>query len=308
MLAQLDSRLPRGNRWAYEPKLDGFRGLLWRRDGAARLLSRSGRDLGPWFPELTAAAESLPCNTLVDGEIVIADESGQADFGALQQRLTLARKFIAQTAAARPAILLVFDVLELAGDELAGLPLSERRQALERLLVPGHPYLQLVAHTADIHVAEAWLGVAGLEGVVAKRVDRPYLGGRGRDWDTVKRQRTIDCVVVGVTSDLSAPRLVLGLRHGDGQLHHFAVTRPIGAEAGGPLAALLAETGPAEAAIKSRWQHDAVPPWRRLEPKVVCEVRVTNLDLGRWARFPVAFVRWRPDRSVEDCALDQLSS
>jgi ATP-dependent DNA ligase len=132
MLAQLDSCLPRGDRWAYEPKMDGFRGLLWRRDGAAaQLLSRSGRDLGPWFPELTTVAESLPRNTLVDGEIVIADETGQADFGALQQRLTLARKFIAQAAMARPAILLVFDVLELAGDELAALALSERRRAPE---------------------------------------------------------------------------------------------------------------------------------------------------------------------------------
>jgi ATP-dependent DNA ligase len=101
---------------------------------------------------------------------------------------------------------------------------------------------------------------------------------------------------------------VLGLRHGDGRLHHFAVSRPISVENGGPLATLLAEAGQAEAAIKSRWQHDAVPPWRRVEPKIVCEVRVTNLDLARWARFPVAFVRWRPDRSPDDCALDQLSS
>jgi ATP-dependent DNA ligase len=221
MLAQLDSRLPRGDLWAYEPKMDGFRGLLWRRDGALQLLSRSGRDLGPWFPELTAAAESLPCNTFVDGEIVIADESGQADFGALQRRLSLARKFIAEAVAPRPAILLVFGVLELAGEELTTFPLSDRRRALEQLLVPGHPCLQLVAHTPDVQVAEAWLRVAGLEGVVARRVDRPYVAGRGRDWVKVKRQRTIDCAVVGVTVDLSAPRLVLGLRHADGRLHHL---------------------------------------------------------------------------------------
>jgi bifunctional non-homologous end joining protein LigD len=103
-------------------------------------------------------------------------------FGALQQRLTLARKFIAQSVATQPAILLVFDVLELAGDELTSAPLSDRRRALEQLLVPGHPCLQLVAHPPDIEVAQAWLGVAGLEGVVAKRVDRPYMAGRGRDW------------------------------------------------------------------------------------------------------------------------------
>jgi bifunctional non-homologous end joining protein LigD len=133
----------------------------------------------------------------------------------------MARKFIAEAVASRPAILLVFDVLELAGDELAALPLSQRRLVLERLLVPDHPCLQLVAHTSDIEVAEAWLEIAGLEGVVAKRVDRPSVAGRGRDWVKVKRQRTIDCAVVGITGDLSWPRLVLGLRHADGQLHHL---------------------------------------------------------------------------------------
>lgn len=96
MLAQLDSRLPRGERWAYEPKLDVFRGLLWRRDRSVQLFSGSGRNLEPRFQELTATAESLPTNTLVDGEIVIADERGHADFGALQERLTVARKFIRQ--------------------------------------------------------------------------------------------------------------------------------------------------------------------------------------------------------------------
>ena len=75
----------------------------------------------------------------------------------------------------------------------------------------------------------------------------------------------------------------------------------------GPIAELLKRAGPEESAIKSRWQHDAVPPWHPVEPTIVCEIRVTNLDLGRWARFPVAFLRWRPDRSVDDCGLDQLS-
>ena len=74
------------------------------------------------------------------------------------------------------------------------------------------------------------------------------------------------------------------------------------------MADLVAAARPGEAAIRSRWQRDAVPPWRRVAPTMVCEVRVTNLDLKRWARFPVAFVRWRTDRSVDDCGLEQLSS
>jgi ATP-dependent DNA ligase len=183
MLAQLDARLPRGDRWAYEPKMDGFRGQLWRRDGAvAQLLSRNGRDLGPWFPEIIKAAAVLPPNTLIDGELVIADDGGQADFGALQHRLTLARKFIADVLQDRPAILLVFDVLEFAGEEFASRPLADRRHALERFLDSLHPCLQLVAHTTDRAIAEGCLALPGLEGVVAKRLDRPYVAGRARDW------------------------------------------------------------------------------------------------------------------------------
>jgi ATP-dependent DNA ligase len=96
MLAQLDSRLPVGDKWRYEPKLDGFRGLLWRRaSGQVQLLSRNARDLGPWFPELVGAARALEPGTLLDGEMVTCDESGWADFGSLQERLSTARSGIA---------------------------------------------------------------------------------------------------------------------------------------------------------------------------------------------------------------------
>ncbi len=89
MLAQLATRLPEGPLWRYEPKLDGFRGLLWRSSAShLQLLSRNARDLAPWFPELVRAAGALPVNTLIDGEIVICDDAGWVDFGALQQRLS----------------------------------------------------------------------------------------------------------------------------------------------------------------------------------------------------------------------------
>jgi len=91
MLARLQSTLPRGDQWRYEPKLDGFRGLLWRRSATAvQLLSRNARDLAAWFPELVQAGQALSPGTLLDGEIVIADDLGRSDFGALQQRLSIA--------------------------------------------------------------------------------------------------------------------------------------------------------------------------------------------------------------------------
>src|SRR5215472_7896160 len=120
MLARLESKLPRGAQWRYEPKLDGFRGLLWRRtETVVELHSRNMRDLSPWFPEIVGAGRALPVDTLVDGEIVIADGQGRSDFTALQQRLTVARRAAAAAAIAHPAVLLVFDVLALSGSDRA---------------------------------------------------------------------------------------------------------------------------------------------------------------------------------------------
>jgi ATP-dependent DNA ligase len=308
MLAQLGSRLPSGQQWRYEPKLDGFRGLLWHRSaGQAQLLSRNARDLGQWFPELTRAAHALPSDTHIDGEIVICDERGWVDFGALQARLSTARNAVATVALERPAVLVVFDLLRLAGVAWVNEPLVARRGELARLLDQRDPCLQVVDQTDDIELAQAWLRLPNVEGVVAKRADRPYVAGRGRDWIKVKRQRSVDCVVVGFAGELATPKLVLALRHADGRLHHFAVTRPLPVELAGPVSEVAMQASAEEPAIRSRWQHDAVPPWRPVPPRLICEVRVSNLDAGRWARFPAVFLRWRNDRSAADCGLDQLS-
>jgi ATP-dependent DNA ligase len=308
MLAHLETRIPRGDLWRYEPKLDGFRGLLWRRtESLAQLVSRNGRDLSPWFPELVQAGQSLPVGTLVDGEIVIACDDGFVDFSALQARLSSARSHVSRVALERPAVLATFDALEIAGAPLVDEALSVRRARLEWLLDERHPCLQLVEQTSDVTLAEDWLKLLpSIEGVVAKRADRPYAPGRGRDWIKIKRYRSVDCLVIGVAGDLDAPKLVLGLRHPDGMSHHLGVTRALRAELVAPLAPLMQQLGPEEAAIPSRWQHDAVPPWRRLSTELVCEIQATTIDAGRWLRQPATFLRWRPDLSPEDCSLAQL--
>jgi ATP-dependent DNA ligase len=308
MLAQLERTLPHGDVWRYEPKLDGFRGLLWRRAGmASQLLSRNVKDLSPWFPELIQAGSALPPNTVVDGEIVIADDRGCSDFGALQARLGVAQRDAAQTARERPAVLLCFDVLALADHDLIMSPLTERRRSLEDLVVGLHPCLQLVTQTHDRQLAEQWLAMLpSVEGVVAKRADSRYSAGRQHAWIKVKRQRTVDCVVIGIAGQNDSPRLVLGLRHGDQELHHFGVTRPISPDLVKPLAHVLRQAGPQERPIRSRWGHDAVPEWRRVPASAVCEVGYVLLDGDRWLRQPATFLRWRPERSAVDCGLDQL--
>jgi ATP-dependent DNA ligase len=167
--------------------------------------------------------------------------------------------------------------------------------------------LQLIAQTTDVDGAEDWLRLLpGIEGVVAKRQSGRYLPGQ-RDWIKVKRRRTADCVVIGVAGDMARPWLVLGLRHSDNQVHHFGLARPSHAMLTAEFASLLAEAGPEESPIRSRWQHAAVPTWRRVRPIAVCEVAYTVLDGKRWARHAASFVRWRPDRSPDDCWLDQLA-
>jgi hypothetical protein len=86
--------------------------------------------------------------------------------------------------------------------------------------------------------------------------------------------------VVGLAGELATPKLVLALQHADGRLHHFAVTRPLSAELAGPVSEVADEASAEAPAIRSRWQHDAVPLWRPVPPRLICEVRVSNLDLS----------------------------
>jgi ATP-dependent DNA ligase len=308
MLARLESSLPRGADWRYEPKLDGFRGLLWRSGtGRVRLLSRNLKDLSVSFPELVRAGHPLPLDTLIDGEIVIADDNGHADFGALQERLGVGRRTADQVAQRRPAVLLAFDLVRRGGADLTRCPLRDRRAKLEVLLAENLACLQLIARTGVVEEAQEWLELLpSIEGVVAKRADGHYLAGQ-RDRLKVKRRRTVECVVIGVAGDITHPWLVLGLRHADGKYHHAGLARCSRGMMGSELVSVLGEAGPEESPIRSRWEHAAVPAWRRVPPMLVCEVLYSTLDQHRWLRQPGRFLRRRPDRSPEDCWLEQLA-
>jgi ATP-dependent DNA ligase len=251
----------------------------------------------------------LPEGTVLDGEIVIADDKGCANFGALQHRLGVRRRAASEVALGKPAVLLAFDVVRRCGLDLTPCPLRERRMMLETLLAENISCLQLIAQTQAVKGAEEWLELLpSIEGVVAKRADGHYLAGQ-REWVTVKRRRTLDCVVIGVAGDVTHPWLVLALRHADGGYHHAGLARSSKGMSGDELTSILDEAfaTPEESPIRSRWQHAAVPVWHRMPPRLVCEVAYSTLDSKRWFRQPGRFLRWRPDRSPEDCWLEQLA-
>jgi bifunctional non-homologous end joining protein LigD len=180
-------RLPLGKPgWLYEFKWDGVRCLAQAHRGAWRLVTRHGRDITRQFPELAAVTDLG--DVILDGELVILDGL-KLNFGAVVARLRSRRK-------ASPATVLAFDVLRYNGSDLRRRPLEERRELIESLDLDGERWIVPPAYT-DGAATEAASVEHGLEGVVAKKLSSPYVGGRSRYWIKARRQAVIDVRVIG---------------------------------------------------------------------------------------------------------------
>ena len=219
MEAELVAELPTGE-WQYEPKWDGFRGILENDGGELALWSRNERPLLRYFPELEPLGKILPPHSALDGEIVIS-KKGKLDFDSMQLRLHPAESRIRKLSAEIPAQFIVFDILLWKGEKLHKLPLEKRRKELERKA----KRFQLSPYTRDPEEADRWLDrieAAGLDGVVAKKLGSPYLAGSREAVAKVKKYKTADCVIVGfrysekVEGRIST--LLLGLYDKDGEL------------------------------------------------------------------------------------------
>ncbi len=213
--------LPDGDGWQYEPKWDGFRGVLENASGDLRLWSRNARPLLRYFPELQPLGELLPPRSALDGEIVIVRD-GVLDFDAMQTRLHPAESRIRRLSGEIPATFVAFDVLAWDGESFAQLTLRERRDSLERLATG----FTLSPATLDRDMALQWMDrfeTIGLDGVVAKRLDAPYRPGARDAVCKVKPEKTADCVVAGLRWKSRPDRiatLLLGLYGDDGELDY----------------------------------------------------------------------------------------
>src|SRR3954447_8649182 len=206
-------------RLSAEPKYDGYRVLLLRYDGRCVVQSRRGTDLTRSFPDLAAAAvEQLPEETIVDGEAVVG-VAGRLDFTELQKRVASPAR-AAALARERPGSFLAFDLLVLDEQDLRPLPLSQRRAQLTELMASCRPPLQQVPFTLDHDQAEQWLrdyaaAHIGVEGLVLKRVDEPYVAGVRR-WSKLRSRDTAVVLVGAVTGTLARPnRLILAVSDPD---------------------------------------------------------------------------------------------
>jgi ATP-dependent DNA ligase len=314
--------LPTGEGWQYEPKWDGFRCLAFRDGDEVELRSKAGKPLGRYFPDVVDALKSISAKRFVlDGEIVIP-VGDTLSFEELQMRLHPAASRVQKLAAAHPALLVAFDLLlGPRGGSLAERPLAERRERLEAFagqFFSDAARTRLSPATRDERQARAWLeqGERGLDGVMAKCVDLPYLSGERAGMVKVKNVRSVECVVGGFRYAQKEPivgSLLLGLYDGDGLLNHVGFCSAIPREDRRALTPELEAlrrapgfTGSAPGA-PSRWS--AMNPrsteWEPLAPERVVEVGYDHFTGGRF-RHGTRFLRWRPDKAPRQCTYDQL--
>ncbi|HEV7240743.1 MAG TPA: ATP-dependent DNA ligase [Thermoanaerobaculia bacterium] len=332
MLSSAAAALPVGDGWQFEPKWDGFRTLVFRDGDEILLQSRDEKPMNRYFPELIAPlTATLPERCVVDGEIVIVGEHG-LDFEALLLRIHPAASRVKLLASQMPASYVAWDLLALDDEDLREVPLEERRKKLEKVMAKASAPVHLSPATRDRALAEDWFQRfegAGLDGVMAKRLDSAYRAGE-RTMIKVKHSRTADCVVAGFRwhkkgAGTMVGSLLLGLYDDEGKLHHVGVTSAFTnavrmqlVQELAPLRENALENHPwrhwAEAMQhegqrlpggSSRWNRGKDLSWEPLRPERVCEVAFDHMQGTRF-RHGARFVRWRPDKPPEDCRYDQL--
>jgi ATP-dependent DNA ligase len=319
MEAKSATELPTEGVWQFEPKWDGFRCLAFKDGSNVYLRAKSGKPLGRYFPEVVALFQSIDADSFViDGELVI-DVDGHLAFDALQMRLHPAESRIRKLSKETPARFVMFDILAAPmGKIVIGQPLSERRRLLEQFAksLQSPKRVQLSPMTINLDLAKKWLadsGPNGTDGVVAKRIDGPYLPGE-RAMQKVKRLRTADCVVGGFryeTDSDNVGSLLLGLFNNEGKLDHVGFTATITDEERPRLTKRLETlrappgfTGKAPGG-PSRWSTGRSAQWQPLRPVLVVEVRFDHVT-GQRFRHGTKLIRWRPDKRPDQCTFEQI--
>lgn len=337
MLAKAVPGLPTDAGWLFEPKWDGFRALVFRDSEDVYTQSRDLKPLDRYFPELAVPLRAtLPERCVLDGEIVIAT-GGRLDFDALLLRIHPAQSRVRLLAEQTPASYVAWDVLALDDEDLRRTPQAERRARLEHMLAAASAPIHLTPATTDRALAADWFDRfegAGLDGVVAKRLEAAYQPGK-RAMLKIKHQRTADCVVAGFRWHKNGPgthvgSLLLGLFDDAGSLHHVGITSSFSWDRRAQLVEELAplrdgaiddhpwaewaewaSQGSADASGRrmpgatSRWNRGKDLSWEPLRAERVAEVAYDHLQGDRF-RHATTFQRWRPDKPPSACRYDQL--
>lgn len=323
MEAELKNALPPGDKWIYEPKWDGFRCIAHRDGAEINLISKSGQQLGRYFPEVLETLSKLPAqHFVIDGELVVP-EGNSFSFDNLLQRIHPAESRVKKLSRETPALYILFDILESDKEELlVELPFEKRREKLEdfgKRILKDLKTIIVTPITRDRETADAWFQKNSEfnDGVIAKRADLAYQSGNRKGMIKVKRQRTADCVVGGFRyatgSKAEIGSLLLGLYDEQGELHHVGFTSGFASVDKKKLSEQLIElktdvsfTANVPGA-PSRWSTARSTEWVPVKPEIIVEVRFDHLTGGRF-RHGTKLLRLRPDKKPQQCTFEQLGS
>lgn len=307
MLATSQERSFSREGWIFEIKYDGYRLLSERSGREAFLRSRKGHDLTATFPEIARAVRGLPYEGLIlDGEVVVNDADGKPSFSRLQRRGRILNKTDALRASFElPALYYAFDILAVEGYDLRGLPLLERKTFLREILPSVGP-IRFVDHIPEKgELMYEHVERMRLEGIVGKRADAPYRGGRSKSWIKIRTIRTGDFVIVGWTD-------AKGSRGGLGSVHVAQYDgeelRYLGSVGSGFTDAQLDDTLAVleEAEVEEcPCTQGAIPKGRGhhwATPGLVAEVKYKEVTDQGMLRQP-SLSRLRDDLLPEDCVL-----
>ena len=309
MLAKAATEVPgEAGLWSYEPKWDGFRALVFRDGNDVVVQSRNGKELGRYFPELVEALrDEIARRCVIDGEVVVPrDIEGRVrlDWDSLSQRIHPAESRVRMLAEQTPAHFIGFDALATGDRSLMAEPFRVRRDALAEA-VSGQRWCHVTRTTDDPEQGARWLTTfegAGLDGVIAKRLDGAYVPGK-REMVKVKHARDADCVAIGYRIHKSGEgvgSILLGLYRDDGELQMVGGAASFTVK---DRSRLLAELEPLRKGDvvhdgePSRWNSAADKRWIPIRPEKVAEVAYDQMEGNAgWQRFrhTVRFVRCGP--------------
>jgi len=309
MLATLVDKPFDNNGWLYEIKWDGYRAVAFMNKGFVTLKSRNDKSFNEKFYPVFQALNGWGVNAIIDGEVVVVNEKGSANFGALQNW---------RSEADGELLFYVFDILWYDGYDLKSLPLLERKAILKQL-IPDNPSIQLSRDfdTSGIEFLEA-AKTMGLEGIMAKRKDSTYtIGDRTRNWLKIKANRRQEVVIGGYTKNVDSKKPFSSLLVGVFENGKFVYTGKIGTgfnikgqrDLLERFKSLVVDrpvfTEEPDINKPSRFRPNppkATAVW--LKPKLVCEVSFAEMTSDGVMRHP-SFEGMREDKKAEDVVLEK---
>lgn len=295
MLAVLGNKeILKNKDFIFEPKLDGYRALLYKDKDSIKLLSRNNINLTNRFPELLLKDNIKADSAIIDGEIVVYNKKGHPDFQLVQGRHEN------PSTIEYPATYVAFDILEKDGKSLLNLPLTERKKILQDTIIESKR-IQINLYTDKGEVLWKEVSKLEIEGVIAKRKSSPYQQQRSQDWIKVKLTNTLDAIIIGYTKGKRAiSSLALGLYEKESSKKIIY----LGKVGTGFSESLLEELKNKLEKIKTNkkiaetTEKDII--WTK--PLLVAEIKYHEFTKDKILRAPV-FLRLRDDKKPEECLL-----